>query len=86
MEMRCEYNGCNSNDGSDYKRLPYEKEMGWEDEPIFLCDEHAQDRNISNIFIDSCEKCGQELDNENDVYCNKCKHYEDNVDTRSYSN
>lgn len=40
--MTCEYGNCRSNQGMDYKRLAEEKESGWEDEPIFLCDEHAK--------------------------------------------
>lgn len=40
--LTCEYFGCNSNAGMDYKRLPEEKSPGWEDEPIYLCDQHSQ--------------------------------------------
>lgn len=42
ISMTCEYENCRSNQGMDYKRLADEKESGWEDEPIFLCDEHAK--------------------------------------------
>lgn len=41
MQMRCEYEKCNKEGGTDYYRLESEKEKGWEDEPIFLCDEHG---------------------------------------------
>lgn len=44
--MTCEYERCNCQEGGNYKRLPAEQEPGWEDEPIFLCKEHAEGRLI----------------------------------------
>lgn len=46
IAMTCEHSGCGSTEGADYTRLPHEQEPGWEDEPIFLCDEHAKGRLI----------------------------------------
>lgn len=40
MGMTCEANGCNRNHGADYRRKKAPK--GWEDEPIFLCEEHSK--------------------------------------------
>lgn len=40
MVMACEVIGCTSTEGNDYKRKKAAK--GWEDEPIFLCDEHSE--------------------------------------------
>ena len=41
-KMTCEHQACNSGNGRDYFRLKYEQEKGWENEPIFLCDEHSK--------------------------------------------
>ncbi len=38
--MKCEHPGCNENKGQDYHRIGEERVQGWEDEPIWLCDEH----------------------------------------------
>jgi hypothetical protein len=42
LKMTCEHGNCQSQVGRDYKRLPGEIEAGWEDEPIFLCEEHSK--------------------------------------------
>jgi hypothetical protein len=42
LKMTCEHPKCKSENGQDYFRLKHEQEKGWEDEPIFLCDEHAK--------------------------------------------
>jgi hypothetical protein len=42
--MRCEYPGCNSINVRDYKRKKKDQELGWEDEPIALCQIHSEDR------------------------------------------
>lgn len=40
MGMTCEANECTRQHGADYKRKNASK--GWEDEPIYLCEEHAK--------------------------------------------
>lgn len=40
--MICEHENCKSEIGKDYVRLPAEQSKGWEEEPIFLCDNHAK--------------------------------------------
>jgi hypothetical protein len=42
LKMTCECGDCQSHTGMDYKRLPSEIESGWEEEPIFLCVDHAK--------------------------------------------
>jgi hypothetical protein len=44
IPMTCEFNGCTKTRGKDYNRTAEEKAKGWEDEPIYLCDEHAAGR------------------------------------------
>ena len=44
--IQCEHKNCGNTIGKDYKRLPSEIEDGWEDEPIFLCEEHSKDREL----------------------------------------
>jgi hypothetical protein len=46
IAMCCEHHNCTEQKGNDYKRLPSEEEIGWEDEPIFLCDEHGENREL----------------------------------------
>lgn len=38
--MMCEAPNCNKSHGADYKRKKAPK--GWEDEPIYLSEEHAK--------------------------------------------
>ena len=40
--MKCEHKNCKFSIGKDYIRLPEEFIKGWENEPIFLCDEHSK--------------------------------------------
>lgn len=44
--MRCEYGQCNRTDGKDYPRPKQLSAKGWEDEPIFLCDDHAKEMKL----------------------------------------
>jgi hypothetical protein len=44
--MRCEHPNCTNTVGKDYKILPSETEDEWDDEPIFLCDEHSEGREL----------------------------------------
>jgi hypothetical protein len=44
--MRCEHPNCTNTVGKDYKILPSETEDEWGDEPIFLCDEHSEGREL----------------------------------------
>lgn len=44
IKMICEHEGCSSNDVKDYKRRKEDAVDGWEDEPIALCNDHADNR------------------------------------------
>lgn len=44
--MACEHKGCTNTIGKDYKRIPSEIEDGWDNEPIFLCEEHSEGREL----------------------------------------
>lgn len=45
IPMICEFKGCTKTKGMDYIRIGKEREKGWEDEPIYLCDEHSKNHN-----------------------------------------
>lgn len=44
--MLCEYGKCQRK-GNDYVRPSYLSEKGWEDEPIYLCDDHAKELKVT---------------------------------------
>lgn len=44
LRMACEVMGCTRSKGRDYVRVGKERLPGWEEEPIFLCAEHAGER------------------------------------------
>lgn len=43
IKMQCEYGNCSCTNGQDY--INPKPEKGWEGEPVFLCEEHAQKLN-----------------------------------------
>ena len=42
MEMMCENENCKSTNGKDYVRKGEYSCEGWNDEPVYLCDEHGK--------------------------------------------
>lgn len=48
IPMTCEHGNCTKTKGKDYVRVGKEREKGWEDEPIYLCDKHAKNRKPIN--------------------------------------
>ena len=47
LGMTCEYGNCKRN-GRDYQR-PKGKDSGWDDEPIYLCEDHAKELKVKEI-------------------------------------
>lgn len=50
LRMTCEYGSCNRHIGKDYKRN--ETKGWWSKEPIFLCDDHAAEMKLTELFTD----------------------------------
>jgi len=46
--MQCEYGNCKRK-GADYIKPKHLKEKGWEDEPIYLCEYHANELKCTEL-------------------------------------
>lgn len=64
LKMACEIGECRNTEGKDYTRKEPEALPGWEGEPIFLCDHHAQKKGYLDIPEQKCVcKTGEEAAN-----------------------
>lgn len=57
LQMSCEYGNCQRK-GRDYIRPKHFEEKGWEDEPIFLCEDHAKELKVTEITCKYCNGSG----------------------------
>lgn len=49
IPMQCEYGNCKRN-GYDYVRPPHLAEPGWDNEPIYLCADHARELKVTQLI------------------------------------